>query len=82
MSVDQLVAIYRSTFGRLRQFEHVMRHDQNGREVPKDVWTAYEQDPDGADLGRYLPPFTRPDREAEMRQAYAVFAERYGGDVT
>jgi hypothetical protein len=81
MSVDHLVVVYRSTFGRLRQFEHVMRHDQNGREVPKEVWTAYEQDPEGADLGRYVPPFTKPDREAEMRQAYAVFAQRYGGGV-
>ncbi|MCP9491610.1 MAG: hypothetical protein MSC31_17305 [Solirubrobacteraceae bacterium MAG38_C4-C5] len=81
MSADELCGIYRTTFGVLRKYEHAMRHDRNGREVPKDVWTAYEQDPHGADLGRYVPPFTKPDREAEMRQAYAVFAERYGGGV-
>ena len=79
LSADQLCALYRSTFGRLRQFEHVMRHDQNGREVPKAIWTAYEDDPSGTDLSQFVPPFTKPEREAEMRQAYAVFAERYGG---
>jgi hypothetical protein len=81
LSADQLSGIFQTTFGVLRKYEHFMRHDENGREVPKDIWMAYEQDPDGANLGRYVPPFTKPDREAEMRQAYAVFAERYGGDV-
>jgi hypothetical protein len=78
MTPDGLCGIYRSTFGVLRKYEHVMRHDQNGREVPKDLWLAYAQDPEGTDLGRHVPPFTKPDREADMRQAYAVFAERYG----
>ena len=65
-------------FHLLRSNEALARHDQNGREVPKDTWAPYEQDAEGVDLGRYVPPFTKPDREAEMRHAYAVFDERYG----
>ena len=72
MTPDELCGIYRWTFGVLRKHEHSMRHDQSGREVPKDIWAAYEVDPEGTELGRYAPPFTKPDREAEMRQAYAV----------
>lgn len=59
-----------------------MRHDQHGREVPKDIWTRYADDPLGTDLVSFVPPFTKPDREAEMRMAYAAFAERYGSGVT
>ena len=36
MTPDELCGIYRTTFGVLRKYEHFMRHDQNGREVPKD----------------------------------------------
>ncbi|MGO9793906.1 MAG: restriction endonuclease subunit M [Solirubrobacteraceae bacterium] len=82
MTPEELCSVYRTTFGVLRKYEHAMRHDQNGREVPKEVWTAYAEDPEDTDLGLHVPPFTKPDREAEMRQAYAVFAKRYGGGVS
>jgi len=76
LSADELCTIYRSQFGVLRKFEWAMRHDANGREVPKEVLRDYESNGDGADLGRYELPFTRPDREAEMRAAYAEFERR------
>ena len=46
----------------------------------KSIWKLYEQyeeDPDSVDwMGFYTPPFTRPDREAEMTQAYNEFQRR------
>ena len=76
MSADQLCAMYRTQFGVLRKYEWVMRHDANGREVPSEILRDYERNGDSADLGRYELPFTRPDREAEMRTAYAEFERR------
>ncbi len=76
LTADQLCAMYRTQFGVLRKYEWFMRHDQNGREVPKEIWTGYEEKGEEAELGRYVPPFTKPDREAEMRQAYAEFERR------
>lgn len=81
LSVEHLCGIYRTTFGVLRKYEYAMRHDQCGRQVPKDAWVAYDEDPSSAEIGSFVPPFTKPNREAEMRQAYAVFAERHGGGV-
>jgi hypothetical protein len=44
------------------------------------VWKLFEQfeeDPDSVDWeGHYTPPFTRPDREAEMTRAYVEFKRR------
>ena len=46
----------------------------------KSVWNMFEQweqDPDSVDWeGQYTPPFTRPDREAEMTRAYVEFQRR------
>jgi len=46
----------------------------------KSVWKMFEQweeDPDSVDWeGQYTPPFTRPDREAEMTRAYVEFQRR------
>ncbi len=81
LTADQLCAIYRTQFAVLRKYEHVMRFDQEGRQVPADVVRAYEEDPRTELLGRYVPPFTRPDREAEMRRAYATFEARVGASA-
>lgn len=78
ISADQLCAMYRVQFGVLRKYEWEMRHDANGREVDKKIWQAHERGED-VDLGRFEPPFTKPDREAEMRAAYAEFERRVGG---
>ncbi len=78
ISADQLCAMYRVQFGVLRKYEWEMRHDANGREVDKKIWQAHERGED-VDLGRFEPPFTRPDREAEMRAAYAEFERRVRG---
>lgn len=79
ISADQLCAMYRTQFGVLRKYEWAMRHDANGREVPREVLKEYEKHGEDADLGRYQPPFTKPDREAEMRRAYEEFKRRVEG---
>jgi hypothetical protein len=76
ISVDQLCKMYRTQFGVLRKYEHAMRHDANGRQVPSGVLKDYEKYGESAELGRYELPFTRPDREADMRVAYAEFERR------
>ena len=81
LSADQLSAIYRTQFAVLRKYEHVMRFDSEGRQVPADIVRAYDDDPRSVGLGRYLPPFTKPDREAEMRRAYVAFEARVGAAV-
>lgn len=81
LSADQLCAIYRTQFAVLRKYEHYMRFDREGRQVPNDVVRAYEEDPRSADIGRYMTPFTKPDREADMRRAYAAFEARVGAAV-
>jgi hypothetical protein len=50
----------------------------------KNIWKmfeAWEEDPDSVDWeGQYVPPFTRPDREAEMTRAYHEFQRRLDAD--
>jgi len=81
LTVEELSVLYRVQFPVLRKYEHLMRFDETGQVVPRSVWRAYERGQSGAELTDYTPPFTKPDREAEMRQAYAVFAHRYEGEV-
>ena len=81
LTADQLCGIYRTQFGVLRKYEYVMRHDQERSRVPNGTcWTSLRGGSrrHGA-VGRYVPPFTKPDREAEMRRAYAVFADARTG---
>jgi hypothetical protein len=76
IDIEELCAIYRSQFGVLRAGEWTMRFDRNGDEVPGHVLKDYEKNGNEADLNHYELPFTRPDREAEMRAAYAEFERR------
>jgi hypothetical protein len=76
LTSEQLCAMYRTHFGVLRKYEYAMWFDANGRKVPADIVKAWRIDPDGADLGRYVQPFTQPDREREMTRAYEEFQRR------
>jgi len=76
ITAEELCAIYRTQFGVLRKYERVMQFDANGRQVPKDVLKDVERSGSRADLGRYEPPFTGVDREAEMTVAHAEFTRR------
>jgi hypothetical protein len=54
--------------------------DKQGAPQWANVWKMFEQweeDPGSVDWeGQYVPPFTRPDREAEMTRAYHEFQRR------
>ncbi len=76
LTAEQLCAMYRTQFAVLRKYEYKMWFDANGRKVPPDVIKDWQDEPDHADLGRYRLLFTQPDREAEMRVAYAEFERR------
>jgi hypothetical protein len=76
ISAEELCAIYRTQFGVLRKYERVMQMDANGRQVPKEVVKDVATKGDRADLGRFEPPFTSVDREAEMTSAHAEFTRR------
>lgn len=78
LSADQLCAMYKTQFSVLRKYEHSIRFDQEGRRVPIGIVLGYENDPRSIELSRFAPPFTKPDREAEMRRAYATFEARMG----
>ena len=92
MDVDALIAIYRAAFPVLNRYEETTWFDANGWKLAGYHRTlrpdpAEEQlrrasclqrgsggtnpPPDG-----YTPPFYKADREAEYRQAHAVFSER------
>jgi hypothetical protein len=91
IDVDALIAIYRAAFPVLNRFETTTWFDANGwklagyhrtfgqieRKASYSELLAYNESggtapsPDG-----YSPPFYKADREAEYRQAHAVFSER------
>jgi hypothetical protein len=60
----------------------LQREAKEKRRAPHwaNVWKMFEQweeDPDSVDWeDQYFPPFTRPDREAEMTRAYNEFQRR------
>ncbi|MFC5751069.1 class I SAM-dependent DNA methyltransferase [Actinomadura rugatobispora] len=90
-SVEQLIAIYRARYPILADRDSAMWFDSSGRRLSADPYAfGYGQTkehfkhlqehlehpervpaPEG-----YTPPFYKADREAEYRQAHAVFSER------
>lgn len=92
LSADELCLLYRVQFPILQQYERDTTYDQNGRIVfttnkglpgvglNRKEWEQVmhlatgETPPPFA--SRFVPPFDRCDREEDMRQAYAMFAER------
>ncbi|MER6827000.1 class I SAM-dependent DNA methyltransferase [Streptosporangium sp. NPDC000563] len=91
IGIDELIAIYRARYPILGDREAAMWFDANGRRVAADPYAFgygqtkqhYEQlmahlDPEvnGPVPDGYTAPFYKADREAEYRQAHAVFSER------
>ncbi|WP_329521374.1 class I SAM-dependent DNA methyltransferase [Spirillospora sp. NBC_01491] len=91
LSAEQLCAIYRARFPQLFGYESAMWFDASGAKIAAN-WNSYGSKQRGEDyesLQSYLRdpemvmapegyerPFYRADREAEYRQAHAVFLER------
>ncbi|MFI6453977.1 class I SAM-dependent DNA methyltransferase [Streptosporangium amethystogenes] len=91
LTAEQLVTIYRARFPILFDYEQEIYFDANGRKIAGN-WNTYgtgqtkehfEQlmahlDPEinGPVPDGYTAPFYKADREAEYRQAHAVFSER------
>ncbi len=89
LTADELCSIYRTQFAVLRGYDkNVYFYDANGRLVPNSVLTVWRKK--GARITAeertatnqagnaytYELPFVTLDREADMRAAYAVFAQR------
>jgi len=93
VTADQLVAIFRSRYPVLSDYESAMWFDANGRKIAAN-YNAYgfgQSKEDHLQLMKhldapervpvpegYVAPFHKADREGEYRQAHAVFAKRLG----
>ncbi|KWX01084.1 Uncharacterized protein LI90_2112 [Carbonactinospora thermoautotrophica] len=91
ITAEQLVAIYRSRYPVLSDYEAETWFDANGRKIAAN-FNAYGhgqtkehyerlmdhlEDPERVSPpDGYTPPFYKADRETEMRQAHAVFSAR------
>ncbi len=93
LTADQLDLMYTGQFGVLRKYEYTMWFDNEGTKIAKETHAkgVRQQDDDykllmahldGQDSGdlltRYMEPFVKIDREAEMRAAHAEFTARLG----
>ncbi len=91
MDADALIAAYRGRFPVLQKYEAVTWYDADGHKLAgnartigqrqsKETWAqfeAYLEAPESAPIpDGYTAPFYKADREAEYRQAHAVFSER------
>jgi hypothetical protein len=91
MDADALIAAYRGRFPVLQKYEAVTWFDADGWKLAgnartigqrqtKETWAqfeAYQEAPESAPIpDGYTAPFYKADREAEYRQAHAVFSER------
>lgn len=91
MTAEQLVAIYRSRYPVLSDYEAQMWFDANGRKIAgnhntfgygqtkehfKQLQDHLDPEINGPVPDGYAAPFYKTDREAEYRQAHAAFAER------
>jgi len=91
MSADQLVAIYRSRYPVLADYEAQTWFDANGRKIAgnhnaygygqtkehfEQLMAHLDPEVNAPPPEGYTPPFYKADREAEYRQAHAVFSER------
>lgn len=89
LTADELCSIYRTQFAVLRGYDrNVYFYDANGRLVPNSVLTVWRRKGDritaeertatnqAGNTYTYELPFVTLDREADMREASAVFAQR------
>ncbi|GAA0963124.1 class I SAM-dependent DNA methyltransferase [Actinocorallia libanotica] len=91
MTADQLIAIYRSRYPVLSDYEAQIRFDRNGRKIAGNhntyghgqtkkhferLMAHLDPEVNGPVPEGYAAPFYKTDRENEYRQAYATFAER------
>jgi len=91
MSAEQLVAIYRSRYPVLADYEAQTWFDANGRKIAgnhnaygygqtkehfEQLMAHLDPEVNAPPPEGYTPPFYKADREAEYRQAHAVFSER------
>ncbi|MER7048838.1 hypothetical protein [Streptomyces jumonjinensis] len=91
MDADALIAAYRGRFPVLQKYEAVTWFDADGWKLAgnartigqrqtKETWAqfeAYRAAPESAPVpAGYTTPFYKADREAEMREAHAVFQKR------
>ncbi|MGC5377488.1 Eco57I restriction-modification methylase domain-containing protein [Micromonospora sp. DT68] len=91
ISADELIAIYRSRYPVLADYEDAIFFDAEGRRIAANYrvfgirqkkenfeeLTAYLDDPERNSVpDGYTAPFYKADRENEYRQAHAVFSKR------
>ena len=89
VTADELCTIYRTQFAVLHGYDHGKYHyDANGRLVPVELQRLWAKEGDSLSADEltaenvsgntytYKLPFTRYDREADMRAAYAEFESR------
>jgi hypothetical protein len=89
LSADELCAIYRAQFAVLYDYDHSdYAYDLNGRIVPNSVLVIWRKKGEritpnertatnkAGNTYTYELPFATLDREADMREAYAVFEQR------
>ncbi|MFM9591212.1 class I SAM-dependent DNA methyltransferase [Streptomyces scabiei] len=96
ITADQLIAIYKSRYPILSDYEAEMYFDANGRKVARNHNThghgqtketypallAHLESPDtNPPPEGYDPPFYKANREAEMRGAHAHFQARLDADI-
>ncbi|MFB7068578.1 class I SAM-dependent DNA methyltransferase [Streptomyces sp. NPDC056290] len=96
ITADQLVAIFKSRYPQLYDFESVTFFDANGRKIAEDFntyghgqtkqdWVELEAHlADPANIpppAGYVAPFYKADREAEMRAAHAHFQARLDAEI-
>jgi hypothetical protein len=96
ITADQLVAIFKSRYPQLHDFESVTYFDANGRKISGAFHAygygqtkqdyldllAHLEDPERTPPPEgYWAPFYKADREAEMRAAHAHFQARLNADI-
>ncbi|WP_062381188.1 DNA methyltransferase [Demequina pelophila] len=94
VTADELCTVYRTQFAVLRKYDQENHYDSNGRLVPNEVLKLYKAKGENLTVEErtathpgsgidytYEFPFVVPDREKDMREAYAKFEAEFGDDL-